>query len=152
MNWKEGGPGLLDIKILVDAGLANEKPLKVNNTDISPRQFFLKVLKEQNLVGLPQDVIPDDWEITRIFATGKKEGKRISYTMDSIFRSNKNWRCTAGQVAVGVPASIAAQMLAKKGINAKGVIPPELCIKPEPFIKELAKRNIKVYETLKKTM
>ncbi|MGD8505848.1 MAG: saccharopine dehydrogenase C-terminal domain-containing protein [Candidatus Bathyarchaeota archaeon] len=152
VNWKEGGPGILDIKTLVDAGLASERPLKVNDTEISPRQFFLKLLKEQNMIGLPQDVTPDDWEITRIIAIGKKNGKKLSHTVDSVFRSNKAWKCNAGQVAVGVPASITAQMLAKGEIDVKGAIPPELCIEPEPFFAELAKRNIRVHETVKKTM
>ena len=152
VNWKEGGPGFLEIKTLVNAGLASEKPLKLKNTEISPRQFLLKLLKEQNMMGWPDDVTPDDWEITRIIAVGKKKGKKISRTMDAIFRSNKEWRCTAGQVAVGVPASIAAQMLTMGDIDAKGVIPPELCVEPEPFIAELAKRNIKVYETVEKLM
>ena len=152
VNWKEGGPGFLDMRTLVNVGLASEKPLKVNNIEISPRQFFLKLLKEQNMMGWPEDIIPDDWEITRSIAIGKKKGKKISYIMDSIFRSNKAWKCTAGQVAVGVPASIAAQMIAKGDIDAKGTIPPELCVKPEPFIAELAKRDIKVYETVKRTV
>ena len=69
--------------------------------------------------------------------------------MDSIFRSNKKWKCTAGQVAVGVPASIAAQMLAKGEIETNGAVPPEICIKPEPFLAELTKRDIKVQETIK---
>ncbi len=43
-------------------------------------------------------------------------------------------------------------MIAKGDIDAKGTIPPELCVKPEPFIAELAKRDIKVYETVKRTV
>jgi saccharopine dehydrogenase-like NADP-dependent oxidoreductase len=73
VNWKEGGPGLLDVKTLVDVGLAREKPLKVNGTEISPRQFFLKLLNEQNMMGWPEDITPDDWEVTRIIAIGKKK-------------------------------------------------------------------------------
>jgi len=69
--------------------------------------------------------------------------------VDSIFRSNKKWKGAAGQVAVGVPASIAAQMLAKGEIETKGAVPPEICIKPEPFLAELTKRDIKVQETIK---
>jgi len=149
VNWKEGGPGLLDIKILVDAGLASEEPLRVRDTEISPRQFLLKLLDSQNLMGCPEGVTPDDWEVTRIIAIGKKNGKKVSRTMDSVFRSKAHWRATAGEVAVGVPASIAAQMLARGDIKVKGVIPPENCIDPEPFIAELGKRDIKTLETIK---
>ncbi|MFB0501229.1 MAG: saccharopine dehydrogenase NADP-binding domain-containing protein, partial [Candidatus Bathyarchaeia archaeon] len=104
VNWKEGGPGLLDIKILVDAGLASEEPLRVKDTEIPPRQFLLKLLDSQNLMGCPEGVTPDDSEVTRIIAIGKKNGKKVSHTMDSIFRSRAEWRATSSEVAVGVPA------------------------------------------------
>jgi len=152
VNWKEGGPGFLGIKVLVDAGLASEKPLRVKDTEISPRQFFLKLLDSQNLIGCPEGVTPDDWEVTRIIAMGNKDGKKVSHTMDAIFRSRAEWRATSSEVAVGVPASIAAQMLARGDIKVKGVLPPENCIDPKPFIAELAKRDIKTFETTKKTI
>jgi saccharopine dehydrogenase-like NADP-dependent oxidoreductase len=69
--------------------------------------------------------------------------------MDSIFRSNKDWRATAGEVAVGVPASIAAQALATGEIDVRGALPPEVCIEPEWFMRELSKRNIDILETVK---
>ncbi len=72
--------------------------------------------------------------------------------MDSIFRSRAEWRATAGEIAVGAPASIAAQMLARGDIKVKGAIPPENCIDPEPFMAELAKRDIKILQTTKKTV
>jgi len=152
VNWKEGGPGFLDIKMFVDAGLAGEEPMNIEGMKISPRQFLLSLLQSRNLMGPPKGVTPDDWEVTRIIAIGKKKGDKVSYTMDSIFRSNKEWRATAGEVAVGVPASIAAQMLAKGEIDMKGAIPPEVCIEPKLFMSELAKRNIKIHETVKRTV
>lgn len=152
VNWKEGGPGFLDIKRFVDVGLASNEPLKVKNVQIPPRQFLLALLNKQDLMGLPNGVTPDDWEVTRIIALGKKNGEKISHTMDSIFRSNTDWRATAGEVAVGVPASIAAQALAKGEIDVKGAVPPEVCIEPERFMKELSRRNIDIHETIKGTV
>jgi len=152
VNWKEGGPGLLDIKMLVDVGLAGEESLRMKDTEISPRQFLLKLLDSKNLMGCPEGVTPDDWEVTRIIAIGKKDQKKVSHTMDAIFRSKAEWRATAGEVSVGVPSSIAAQMLARGDIKIKGVIPPENCIDPEPFMVELGKRGIKILETIKKNV
>jgi len=152
VNWKEGGPGFLDIKRFVDVGLASNEPLKVKSAQIPPRQFLLALLNKQNLMGLPNGVTPDDWEVTRIIALGKKNGEKVSHTMDSIFRSNKDWRATAGEIAVGVPASIAAQALAKGEIDVKGAVPPEVCIEPKWFMGELSKRNIDIHETVKGTV
>ncbi len=47
---------------------------------------------------------------------------------------------------------IVAQMLAKEDIAVRGVMPPEVCVHPQAFFEELAKRNIEVCETIKKTM
>jgi len=152
VNWKEGGPGFLDLKTLVDAGLASEEPLRVKGTEISPRQFLLRLLDSKNLMGCPEGITPNDTEVTRIIAIGKKDGRKVSYTMDSIFCSKAEWEATAGEVAVGVPASIAAQMLARGDITVKGTVPPENCFDPEPFMTELAKRDIKILETSKKYM
>lgn len=152
VNWKEGGPGFLNIKTLVDAGLASEEPLRVKSTEISPRQFLLKLLDSKKLMGCPEGITPNDTEVTRIIAIGKKDGIKVSHTMDSIFLSKAEWEATAAEVAVGAPASIAAQMLARGDIKVKGAIPPENCIDPEPFMAELAKRDIKILETIKKNI
>ncbi len=152
VNWKEGGLGFLDIKRFVDVGLASNEPLEVKDAQIPPRQFLLALLNNRGLMGLPNGVTPDDWEVTRIVALGKKSGQGVSYMMDSIFRSNKDWRATAGEVAVGVPASIAAQALATGEIDVKGAVPPEVCIEPEWFMRELSKRNIDIHETVKGTI
>jgi len=48
----------------------------------------------------------------------------------------------------GVPLSIVSQMLAKGEIPELGVLPREVAVKPKPFFAELAKRGIKINETV----
>jgi saccharopine dehydrogenase-like NADP-dependent oxidoreductase len=43
-----------------------------------------------------------------------------------------------------VPLSIAGQMLAKREINAPGVLCPEIAVRPERFFSELARRGMTV--------
>jgi saccharopine dehydrogenase-like NADP-dependent oxidoreductase len=45
-----------------------------------------------------------------------------------------------------VPPSITANWLATGKIKERGTLPPEACIEPEPFFKELGKRKILVDE------
>jgi saccharopine dehydrogenase-like NADP-dependent oxidoreductase len=50
----------------------------------------------------------------------------------------------AGQLDTGVPPSIVAQFLATKVIDRPGVLAPEDAVPPEPFLAELAARNMEV--------
>ena len=46
----------------------------------------------------------------------------------------------------GLPLAIGAMMLARGIIHAPGVIAPEACIEPEPFLAELDKRGVAVHD------
>jgi saccharopine dehydrogenase-like NADP-dependent oxidoreductase len=50
----------------------------------------------------------------------------------------------------GIPASIAAQKLARGEVTRTGVMAPEACFDPQSFFAELAKRGI-VIEELKQS-
>jgi saccharopine dehydrogenase-like NADP-dependent oxidoreductase len=50
----------------------------------------------------------------------------------------------SGQLDTGVPPSIVAQLLAAKVIDRPGVLAPEDAVPPEPFLAELATRNMEV--------
>lgn len=72
-----------------------EEPAKENYTQTSPRRFFLELLKEEDMIGWPEDGISDDWEIARIIAIGKKKRKsRTSWTQFSV--QKKSGKSTAG--------------------------------------------------------
>ena len=51
----------------------------------------------------------------------------------------------------GVPLSIVSQMLANDEIRERGVLPPETAVPHENLFKELAKREIRISETIEKT-
>jgi saccharopine dehydrogenase-like NADP-dependent oxidoreductase len=55
---------------------------------------------------------------------------------------------TAMARTTAFPTSIAAQMLVRGEVTAKGVLPPEQCIPLVPLMKELEKRGIVIHETL----
>jgi len=46
----------------------------------------------------------------------------------------------------GLPLAIGALMLGRGEITGRGVLAPEACIPPDPFIAELAKRGVTIYE------
>jgi saccharopine dehydrogenase-like NADP-dependent oxidoreductase len=47
-------------------------------------------------------------------------------------------------VDTGCPPSIAMQMLKRGEITSVGVLPPEMAVPPEPFIRELEQRGMHV--------
>jgi saccharopine dehydrogenase (NAD+, L-lysine-forming) len=55
----------------------------------------------------------------------------------------------AGRMApgTGLPASIAALMLAAGDVTVKGVVAPEGCIDPQKFLTALLQRGARIHQT-----
>jgi len=72
----------------------------------------------------------------RVDVRGRKNGQQrtISYAV-----ADKMRRLT------GIPAALGAQLLAEGRIEARGVLAPEGCIAPQPFLAELSRRGIEVH-------
>lgn len=101
--------------------------------------------KRQNLGKLLKPILPTLGKIgkpanpcsaIRVDAIGLKNGKRSKVTYGAADHMNN---------LTGVPMAIGAVLLGSHQITASGVVAPEDCIDPSLFIRELAKRNIKVY-------
>jgi saccharopine dehydrogenase-like NADP-dependent oxidoreductase len=146
VNWKEGSlkGWQRDYELLAALGLTSQKKITIENAQISPRQFLLKLLTDRNLFGHPEDIIPNDWECSRVNVIGTKQGKSVELQLEVLFSAKREWKMSCAQYGVGIPASIAAQMLGDNRIESKGVLPPENCINPTEFFRELQKRNMQV--------
>ena len=146
VNWKEGGPKgwQQDFELIVATGLMERTPLNLHGTAISPRDFFLELLRSKHLLGHPNGVIPEDFESSRVQVMGKKRGQPVELQLDVLCHSKREWRASSAQYSVGIPASIVAQMLGKGQIDRTGVLPPENCVNPTLLFNELAKRNMPV--------
>lgn len=129
-------------RCFVDYGLADEEPMTIQGVKIKPRDFLI-----EHTMSLPEERIVKVFRLEevqplfgcRIEVKGKKEGitKRYIYQ----YLSEDYYRATY------VPAIIAAIMLGRGEIEAKGITAPEGCIDPEPFIKRLVERGIAWYTT-----
>jgi saccharopine dehydrogenase-like NADP-dependent oxidoreductase len=126
------------IKVLADYGFASEEPIDVGGAEVVPRDFMVAMLS-----GYVPDVIdllapsknqPPDW--TKEIVTevrGSKDGKDVMYRLGTL--------TCKGALPTGAAPAIAAIWLAE-GRVAPGVYPPEACLDPEPFFKELEKFDI----------
>jgi len=129
-------------KLLTDLGLSEDKPVKVGNVEIVPRDLLRKLVNS-TLEG--KNIPPNDYDIMRIIAEGKKDGERRKVTVDIHTKCSKKWNMTAQAVTVGSPASVTAQWIAAGKIKERGVKNPEEVIEPLPFFRELKKRDIRIH-------
>jgi lysine 6-dehydrogenase len=149
--WKEGGPDFWKIKFLADLGLTSSKKITYNGIEIAPRDFLLELLKGKGMLRVPRNVVPNDFEITRVVVNGmsKQNRKKKTVVMDAFFPSYKPWRVSCSQYNVGIPSSIAAQFIAtQRDALPKGALPPEKVFEPNEFFKELGKRGITVKQRI----
>jgi lysine 6-dehydrogenase len=145
LTWKEGGADFWKIKLFADIGLTSDQKISVDGVEVAPRRFFLKLLESKNMVKIQEDVVPDDYEITRVVAKGSKDGKKKTVIVDAYFPAFKPWKVSCSQYNVGIPGSIAAQWIASDfGELPRGVLPSERVFEPTRFFRELEKRKIRV--------
>lgn len=118
-----------------EMGLLEREYVKVHGVEVESYEFTLslwdKLLKSKDKGPLASGL--------KVVVKGKKDGSYIQYTAD-----------IAGRMApgTGLPAAIAAGMLAKGMIKEKGVVAPEGCIDPAYFLSEFIKRGAKIHETI----
>jgi len=121
-------------KAMIDLGLCSSDAIDVDGAPVKPR----RVLGELLVKNLPHD--EPDAVLVRVEMTGG--GKRLRY--DIIDRSDPETGLSAMMRTTAFPASIVALMMARNQTTSKGALPQERCIPPDPFMDELAARNIKV--------
>ncbi len=137
-------------KTLAQLGFGNSEKIDVGGFAVSPKDFitamYLKSVEASREAG--QSV--EDFDYFRIDVDGTKDDKeaRVTYyvkTWNDLEKGLPSARDTS------VPPSVVADWLVKGKINKRGTLPPEACIEPEPFFRELAKRKILVEEKMLRT-
>jgi saccharopine dehydrogenase-like NADP-dependent oxidoreductase len=132
------------IKILNEMAMTSTQPIKVDGVSVSPREFLFRVAP-------PPDVNVRDAAGIVVTISGKKNAESVEYTYSLVFHYHEKYGVSALAYLTGMPLSVVTQMLAKSEIKQEGVMPPETAVKPEPFFKELAKRGVKITETVQRT-
>ena len=126
------------INVLLDYGFASEEPVNVGGESVVPRDMLVAMLSGYvpdvtDLLAPPKNQ-PPDWTkeiVTEI--RGSKEGEQAIYRIGTL--------TCKGALPTGAAPAIAAIWLAE-GRIAPGVYPPEACLDPELFFKELEEFDI----------
>jgi saccharopine dehydrogenase (NAD+, L-lysine-forming) len=153
-TWRLGLPSEFHnkAKFFGEIGFGYNKPIKVNDVEIIPREVLAAVV-ERHVDEKFEDVDLEinDMECLRAQVTGRRDGKKFEYNVDCIAKPHSRWGGSCGDLCTGTPPSIAAGMQAMGVIKNPGVWGPEI-IDPELFFAELGKREMKVEVTLKKDL
>jgi saccharopine dehydrogenase (NAD+, L-lysine-forming) len=129
-------PGWVDqlIKEQKDTGFLSKEPMDVKGTPVTPYDLTLKLWEK---IPEDRDRGPQSSGL-KVIVKGERDGKQVTYTADM-----------AGRMApgTGLPASIAALMLAAGDVTEKGVVAPEGCIDPGKFLTALLQRGARIHQT-----
>ena len=141
-EWKEGGPGIEVLRTMSLLGLGSDRPLDVRGASVTPRDFTLALLKREKLLGAPEGITVDDWEVCDIEVRGRGAGGPALRHALARFPPRPDWNLTATEYAVGVAGAVGAELIAEGAVTARGVVPPERCVPAGPFRAALARRGI----------
>jgi saccharopine dehydrogenase (NAD+, L-lysine-forming) len=144
VEWKEGSADIEKLKFLTDIGFGRTDKVKAGGSELVPREFLFDYLKSQGMFSPPENIQVMDYEMTIVTAKGTDEGRPKRVEMKVYFKYDEKWKVSASQKEVGVPGSIAAQMIMGGVIKGKGVKPPEQIVPVKPFFAELGKRDIRI--------
>ena len=117
---------------------------KVSGIGASPREFLGRLLGPQLQYGPGEK----DLCVMRNVFSGTQGGRAKTVTSDLIIERDLTSGLFGMSLGVGYPASIVAQMLARREITKSGLLNPLLDVPDEPFFDALARRGIKVTETV----
>jgi saccharopine dehydrogenase-like NADP-dependent oxidoreductase len=133
------------VRGMLDTGLFSEEEIELEDKKTTP----LKVMKDL-LLQLPQTRQNQVWAYgLNVEVIGERAGRGIKCTYTNDHPPQEEWGGPGAYYKnVGIPLSIAAQMLVKGACEGIGVLPPETAIPAQPFFDELARRGIKISERI----
>jgi lysine 6-dehydrogenase len=158
VSFKVGFPAAFMDKmaLLVGLGLADTSPLELPGGRVVPRELLVAAINRTATMPGPE-AAPDDAEAIWVRVRGRRAGpsgdpalaprerdRRVERLAECVVRPHPTWQAGAGELDTGVPASIVAQFLATGMIDRPGVLVPEEAVPPEPYLAELAARNMEV--------
>jgi lysine 6-dehydrogenase len=136
------------IKVLEALGFLDDRQVDVENTHVSPRKLTVKLLAQKLSKPEVKDIVA-----LKVQVSGIKNGKKSSYVYHLLDFFDRKRGITAMARTTAYPASIISQLILKKAIRERGVVPPERMGTHKElfktFMNELGRRGIKVTEERK---
>jgi saccharopine dehydrogenase (NAD+, L-lysine-forming) len=134
------------VRVLAEFGFDSKEPVKVKGSSVVPRELMVSMLSGYvppiTDFLAPPKAKPPNWAkeiVTEVHGT--KDGEAVTYRLGTL--------TCKGALPTGVAPAIASVWLAEGRVDP-GVYPPEACLDPETFFKELEKHEIITQVTVTK--
>jgi saccharopine dehydrogenase-like NADP-dependent oxidoreductase len=129
------------LQVFSDLELTGEKETQFNGQAILTKQF----LRAHILEHAAEFGGDGEWAfLLNVQVIGQSNGSLRKFEYTTRHPLYAEWGTAATAKMTGIPASIAAQKLARKEVSRKGVLAPEACFEPKSFFAELAQRGIMI--------
>ncbi len=143
-------PGHIEkIKLLKSLGFFDGKPVQVEGLSVSPRNVTAQLLERKLKMPSMPDVVA-----MRIEVSGAKDGKKADCIFQMFDKYDRKRKVTAMARTTAYTTSVVAQLVAKKNVEEKGVVPPERLGMNKRFFKKfmsaLRNRGITIEESRKR--
>jgi saccharopine dehydrogenase-like NADP-dependent oxidoreductase len=129
-------------------GLTSTTSIAVGSAKVVPRDVLRALLSREP--GPVDPGSPDEYEVLRVTLRGRRAGRTVEDVLDCHVPGMPAWGIGV-DIDTGAPASIAAQMIMAGSITARGVVPPERAVSPEPFFSELTRRGMSIHRRTRRT-
>jgi len=121
---------------MLEIGLGSRRKISVAGGEVEPRQVFRKILKKNLSFNDP------DMVLVRLIFEGTKEDQPRKLVYEIVDRQDNRTGLTSMMRMTGFPVAIIAWMACSGMISRPGVVPQEIAVEPDFFIKQLRKRDI----------
>ena len=138
------------VRALYDWGILKNEKITISGVEIGIMDAVSAYLMQYS-VGQETDLYG---YALHIEVTGIREGKRLRYLLTHTHPASDGsvagWeKLRAYTRCVAIPMAIAAQIIAKGGMQPTGVVMPEFAFDPEEIFRELEKRRILIHIQVK---
>lgn len=122
-----------------DLGLLDREPVRVDSTEVSPRDVFIACVA-------PRLSRPDarDLVALRVVAEGRRDGRAARLVWELLDREDERTGISAMMRCTGYTLSIVGLMLARGVVDEPGVFTPDEALPAQPYLDELADRGVRV--------
>ncbi len=134
-------------KTLAQLGFSSDDKIEAGGCAVSPKDFITAMYLKAVASSRDSTEVVDEYDYFRIDVEGAKNNAPATVTYFVTTWNDRETGIPSGR-DTAVPPSITANWLASGKIKKRGTLPPEACIDPAPFFRELGKRKILVEEQL----
>lgn len=130
------------IKIFIDTGFANPKPVEIGGSMTKPTEALAQVLRH---LQAPQGYTERENLWVHVRKPGN-EDPAPDIVMECIVDTLPNWEDAGCNIDTGLPASFIAQFIKSGLISERGSFEPGAVVPVKPFFEAIATRGMRIYE------